>query len=118
MIYELNKDNKIRVRTSVGDSEIRETGETVLQGLGSILTSLSLGKGVGDFFSAKNSEVMYDSSLLYTRTFQDDLLCISLDPSSTQDGLDAFESLAESKLLDFNLSKTFCIMIGEEKARN
>ena len=40
-----------------------------------------------------------------------------LDPQSAQLGFDRFQALAESKLLDYNLSKTFCIIVGNKKAR-
>ena len=119
LVYELNKDNRIRVRTPVGDSEVRETGETVQQGsiLGGILSSLSLGKGVEDFFSSSEWEIFYDSLKILPLVFQDDLFRMSLDPLSAQMGFDKFQSLAESKVLDYNLTKTFCIIVGKRKAR-
>ena len=56
LLYEMNKDTRIKVRTPVGDSEIRETGETVTQGSieAGISSSMNLGNGVNDFFQNCN----------------------------------------------------------------
>ena len=59
---------------------------------------------------------MYDSLQLSPQTFQGDLLRLSLDPQSAQYGLDFF-SLEEYKLLDYNISQTFCLMMGKRKER-
>ena len=42
---------------------------------------------------------------------------MSLNLHSLQAGFDHFHSLAEIKLLDFNMTKTFCIILGNKKAR-
>ena len=52
LIYEMNKDTRITVRTAVGESEKRETNEGLAQGSteAGIASSVGLSKGVDDFF--------------------------------------------------------------------
>ena len=61
LVFELNKDTRITVRTPVGESGKRETGEGLTQGsIGSaIISSLNLSKGVDDFFQTSESELSY-----------------------------------------------------------
>ena len=72
---------------------------------------------MNDFFSESELDVLYDSLKILPSVFQDDLFRMCQDLASAQYGLDRFHCLAESKLLDYNLSKTFCIILGEKKAR-
>ena len=52
LIYELNRNTKIRVIMAVGESKERETGENKAQGLidGGKVSSNNLSKGFDDFF--------------------------------------------------------------------
>ena len=81
------------------------------------MSSNNLSNGVEDFFSSSDCEVSYGSLTLFPQSFQDDLCCLSLDPLSVQLGNDRFENLAESKLLDYNLKKSYVIILGAKKAR-
>ena len=49
--------------------------------------------------------------------YQDDVARISGSIKDAQAGNDKMESLAESKLLDYNLEKSCFILMGERKAR-
>ena len=55
---------------------------------------------------------------LLPQSFQDDLCRLCLDPVSSQFGLDRFQSLAEVKLLSYNLSKSGIVVMGAKKARD
>ena len=52
LLYEMNKDTRITVRTAVGDSDKRLTGENMAQGSfeGAIISSVALATGTSDFF--------------------------------------------------------------------
>ena len=119
LLYELNKDTRITVRTPVGDSEKRETGENIGQGSisGSLVSSSSLSSGVADFFSDSEQEVFYGLLKLLPQSFQDDLLRVCRDRLSAQQGNDRFQNLAETKLLSYNMDKTCIIFMGAKKAR-
>ena len=94
LLYEMNKDTRITVRTAVGDSDQRETGEGLAQGTSEagIASSVSLSKGVDEFFESSENELTYGTVTLLPQIFQDDLSHLCLDPLSAQLGLDRFEN--------------------------
>ena len=59
----------------------------------------------------------YGPLVLLPQCYQDDLSRCCQDPHSAQEGLDRFESLAESKLLTYNLKKSYIVILGAKKAR-
>ena len=117
LIYELNKDTRITVRTPVGDTDSREVGEGWGQGTieGASCSSVNLDKGVSDFFSNSEYEVSYGDVVLSPALFQDDVSRLCLDPVAAQMGNDKMEAMAETKLLDFNMDKSCYIVIGKGK---
>ena len=119
LLYELNKDTRIMVRTPVGDSEKRETGKIFAQGSpeGSLASSSNISSGVSDFFQNSENEVFYGILRLLPQSFQDDLLRMCTNPISAQFGNDRMQNLAETKLLSYNLSKTCIVFLGAKKAR-
>ena len=119
LLFELNKDTRISVRTAVGDTEQRETGEGWGQGTieGAICSAVNLDNGVRDFFCNSEHEVSYGGVRLLPALFQDDVSRICMDPVSAQAGNNKMEAMAETKLLDFNLDKSCFIIIGKTKAR-
>ena len=114
--HELNRDTRITVRTPLGDSDQRETGENWGQGTveGAIVSSKNLDGGVNDFFEASDYEFFFHSLRLQPILFQDDLLRVCQDPVSAQYGTDCLQTLAETKLLDYNLSKCCVIIMGSK----
>lgn len=118
-MFELNKDKRISVRTRVGDTEWRETGEGWAQGTseGAICSAVNIDNGVSDFFANSEYEVSYGDVQLSPTLFQDDISRLCWDPVSAQMGNDKVEAMAETKLLDFNLDKSCIIIIGKGKPR-
>ena len=108
------------MRTVVGDSKTRETGEGMAQGSqeSAIVSSNGISKGVNDFFSTSEYEVFYGPIKLEPQSFMDDLGRFCLNPVSAQMGNDHFESITEVKLLDYNLSKSRILFLGKKKKRN
>ena len=119
LLFELNKDKRISVRTRVGDTEWRETGEGWAQGTseGAICSAVNIDNGVSDFFANSEYEVSYGDVQLSPTLFQDDISRLCWDPVSAQMGNDKVEAMAETKLLDFNLDKSCIIIIGKGKPR-
>ena len=117
LLYEMNKDTKIKVRTPVGDTEERDTGEGWGQGTieGAICSAVNLDNGVRDFFTGSEYEVSYGDLMLGPALFQDDVSRLCEDPVSVQMGNDRMEAMAETKLLDFNMEKSCLIVIGKKR---
>ena len=119
LLYVLNKDTRISVRTPVGDTEQRNTGEGWGQGTieGAICSAVNLDNGVRDFFATSEYEISYGDVMLFPALFQDDVSRMCLDAVSAQMGNDRMEAMAETKLLDFNRDKSCIIIVGKGKAR-
>ena len=119
LIHELNKETKLKVRNAIGESDERKTKEGMAQGSidAGIVSSNNLSKGVEDFFASSQWELFFGPLRLLPQSFQDDLMRYCKDPLSAQYGLDRFEHLAESKVLQYNETKSFIIILGAKGAR-
>ena len=108
----MNKNTRISVQTPVGITEERDTREGVGQGTleGSIVSAVNLDKGVDDFFRDSEYEVSYGELSLQPLLYQDDVARLANDLESAQMGNNRMETMAETKLLDFNLEKSFFIL--------
>ena len=86
LIYEPNKDTRIKVRTAVGESTLRETGEGKTQGSSEagIASSEGLGKGVDAYFESSAEELSCGTVDLLPQIFQGDLCCLYNNPLSVQ----------------------------------
>ena len=119
----MNKKTRVKVKTSVGTtvgiSSSKEVDEVVSQGSteAGLISSVNLASGVVDFFSSSEDEISYGPLLLRPQSYQDDLLRMCVDSSSSQAGLDRFESLAETENLSYNLDKSSIVILGAKKAR-
>ena len=107
------------VRTPVGDSDKRNTGENWGQGTieGAIASAKNLDGGVNDFFQTSDYEFFFSTLKLQPMLYQDDLIRACQDPVSAQHGVDRLECLADTKLLDYIWSKCCTIFLGDCKAR-
>ena len=100
LIYKMNQNIRISVKTPVGDTDFEDTGEGVGQGTveGSIVSATSLDKGISESFDKDSDEDKINekddkelhrivSSLLeffHPFIFQDDVNKISTNVSSAQ----------------------------------
>ena len=117
LLYQMNKDTHIRVKTPVGYTEERSTGEGIGQGTleGAVLSSVNLDGGVRDYFKDSCHEVNYADIQLGPLLYQDDIKRLSDDIPAAQLGVYKLEQIAESKLLDFNIVKSSFLVIGSKK---
>ena len=88
LLYEMNKDSIIKVRTGVGDTETRETGEGLGQGTieEALLSAANLDQGVQEQFKDSTEEVYYGKSRLQPMLFQDDVIRCATTVEAAQDG--------------------------------
>ena len=114
LIYNMNKDTKIRVRTAVGETEEKETGENIGQGTleGANISAANIDYTVNMFFKTSIDELSYGGEQLQPLLFQDDIGRLTTSVWGAQSGNNKMESVMETKLLDFNLDKSCVIVMG------
>ena len=119
LLFEMNKNTKISIQTPVGLTEEKDTGQGVGQGTleGALVSAVNLDNGVGDMFHDSEYEVSYGDVDLRPLLYQDDVARLAHDIESAQMGNDKMETMAETKLLDFNLDKSCFIVVGNKKKR-
>ena len=113
--YMMNYDNRVKVLTSAGMSDMSSTGENVGQGTvgGAILSSLNLDIGVTEGFSESCHEVYYGGSLrLNPLLYQDDSLRLATSAKGAQFGNMIMESVMKRKLLNIN-DKSAYLLCGK-----
>ena len=107
LLYMMNKNPIIKVKTGVGMTEEESTGENIGHGQGTgegvIISAASIADGVDTAFEHSGQENM--KPLL----FQDDIARICDSIENAQYGNDRVTHVMETKLLDFNLDKS-CFM--------
>ena len=119
LLYKMNEETLIQVSTPVGVTGEGRVHECVGQGTidGAILSSVSIGGGVDEFFRDSIYEVWYDNVRLQPAIFQDDVMRMAGGRREAQVGNILMESVAESKLLNFNLGKSNFMVLGEGVAK-
>ena len=146
LLFNLNKNTRIRVKTPVGVSQAAETGPLVSQGSveGAVISAVNLDRGIREYFHEEQDEdhkdvtkvgiekenvvveankdgevmedVMYSSIHLKPLLFQDDGFNASKSPEAAQITNEKMVKLMESKLLDLHQDKSCYIIAGEKKA--
>ena len=120
LLYLMNKDTIIKVKTGVGISEEEETGENIGQGTGegAIISAASIADGVDSVFRHSHHELSYGEEGLQPLLFQDDIARVSNDVEAAQHGNNMVTHVMETKLLDFNIDKSCFMVVGNAKYKN
>ena len=116
LLYNMNKENKIKVKTPLGMTDEAETGANLGQGTieGAVLSAAGLDKGVEDYLDEEN-DVNYGEIVIKSLLFQDDIFSASKSIERAQAKNIKMEAMLESKLLDFNKTKSVCMVFGTKK---
>ena len=119
LLYLMNKDTIIKVKTGVGMTDEAETGENIGQGTGegAILSAASIADGVEKAFANSEHELSYGEEELKPLLFQDDIGRICDSVEAAQHGNDRVAHVMESKLLDFNIDKSCFLVVGNVKEK-
>ena len=135
LLYLMNQNIRIRVRTPVGITDAADTGPGMGQGTipGAIISATSLDQGVKEYFHeeeeeidkrneaeevrTKKEKVKYGDIVLKPLLFQDDIADTAESVESAQLAMKKVEHLLESKLLDINELKSCFLIVGNKKAR-
>ena len=135
LIYKMNENIKIKVKTPVGVTDSADTGSGVGQGGvdAAVISSASIDGGVSKTFAnASDVNLKKESSdkfphnilnifnprdIFHPCIFQDDIGKLSPDVGSAQEANDRMEDIVERKLLTFNVKKSMYTVIGNQKKK-
>ena len=119
LLYMMNKDTIIQVKTGVGMTKEAETGENIGQGTGegAILSAASISDGVEKAFKYSANELSYGEEELRPLLFQDDIARVCDSVVAAQAGNELVTHVMESKLLDFNIEKSCYMVVGDKKSK-
>ena len=119
LLFEMNKNVKIKVKTPVGMSETVETGPILAQGSveAAIASSSNIAVGVDEKFEESDKEVEYYGLDLNPFSFMDDIFRMAGNVFDAQFGNDLIEEMTKEKILDFNLEKSNFLIVGNRKER-
>ena len=119
LIFEMNKENQVKIKTSVGITESFETGPNVGQGSsgGGLISAINLDYSVNRFFFTSTHEIFFHDIRLQPLLYQDDLAKFSSSRMDAQAGNDKIEACMETKLLDFHQDKSCYLLIGNKKTK-
>ena len=111
----LNENTKIKVKTSVGESESEEVGAVVGQGTigGALVSQAVLDEGVKDHFSPGNEdELNYGSVEMGPCMFQDDLIHASKSVENARKASLKVNQIMKEHALQLNKDKSVMIVMG------
>ena len=120
LLFEMNRNVSIKVKTPVGMTESKEVDPLVSQESveAALLSGNSIGKGIERTFTDETKEVKYTDELtLAPITYMDDIARLAEDKESAQYANDKLEDMLNSKGLSFNLDKSNFLSMGNKKSR-
>ena len=112
--YKLNKNTRIAVKTGVGLTDERDTGETLGQGTvgGALVSALNIDEEINAHFEASQAEISYGTTRFQAVSFQDDVLRMCSGRDEAQIGYHKFEAVFKSKLLKIHPIKSCFLLFG------
>ena len=119
MLYKLNENTKISVKTSVGESKTAPIKDSVGQGsfAAALVSSLNIGSAIADKFQGESSANIGSLELLCL-ILQDDIMKMSNTLEQARNGSEKIDELLKQKLLSLNYDKSKYILLGNGKAKN
>ena len=113
----MNSDAKIKVRTALGETEIRETGDNVAQGTveGATVSSANVDKGINYTFANSYKEISYGEERIQPLMYQDDVIRAADSIESLEYGNALIDHVMREKVLDLNTGKSKFMIIGSNK---
>ena len=129
MIFKMNENIRVRVKTPVGMTDYANTGMGVGQGSidGAINSAVSIDNPVAEEFADiedNDSNVNHvlakffkPLDIFHPIIFMDDLSKVSPDIKTAQEANKKMSKIIDRKLLSFNYDKSYCMVIGHSGAR-
>jgi hypothetical protein len=118
LIHELNKENRIQIKTSVGVTEPFKVGPTVSQGSigGGLISTINLDFSINRFFFDSSNEIFFHNVRMQPLIYQDDLGRFASSRMDAQAGITKIETCMETKILDLHPEKSCFIIVGSKDA--
>ena len=115
----MNENVKIKVKTPVGMTETAEIGPIVSQGTvpAAIISSSNIAVGVEESFKETDKELLFHDMFLKPLSYMDDLFRMAENVEKAQYGNEVMEEMINKKVLEFNISKSSFVVIGNKRAR-
>ena len=115
LLYKINQETFIRVKTAVGVTWAEKRSEGISQGTvdGAVLSSAGIGGGVDEYFRDSEHEIWYHEVRLQPQSFVDDVARMAAGRLEAQAGINLMETIAETKLLSYNMDKSVYMVVGE-----
>ena len=112
LLYTLNKDSHIKVKTEAVLTCVKHTGENVTQGSigGAILSSANLDKTLYAYFGGSDSELSYGDRRLQPNTFQDD------STACVEEGNSMMDAAMKKMQPDLHISKCSVIVFHNKRS--
>ena len=119
MLYKLNENTKISVKTSVGESKTAPIKDSVGQGsfAAALISSLNIGSAIADKFQGESTANIGLLELICL-ILQDDIMKMSNTVEQARNGSQKIDELLKQKLLSLNYDKSKYILLGNRKAKN
>ena len=117
LVWHLNSNTRVQVKSGAGISGIAVTKENLGQGskYAGGICSMSLSKSTNRFFHDSKHEVSYGSVPLAPLLYQDDGLRVTSSVEGAREGCRRFEMVMDSKSLDCNIDKSSYLITGRKK---
>ena len=82
LLFEMNKNTRVRIKTPVGETQAKDTGPIITQGgvEGPVLSSVSIDNGLNVTFAQSDVEVNYKTLTLSPQSFMDDIMRVFYPP--------------------------------------
>ena len=119
LLFEMNKESIIKVKTPLGYSEEAETKAHLGQGTveGAVLSANSIDKGVDEYLGDEN-DINYGNLVVKSLIFQDDIASASKTIEAAQSKNNKIEAMLETKLLDLNSLKSVVLVTGTKQFKS
>ena len=116
LLFKMNENVNIKVKTPVGLTESEETGPIVSQGTvpAAIISSSNIAVGVEEAFKESDKEILYHDIPINALSYMDDIFRMADNANKAQFGNDRMEEMINMK---FNVDKSSYVIIGNKKGK-
>ena len=119
LLYEMNKNVAVKVKTPVGMTTTKNIGPATGQGSveASVISSNGIGKEVSETFEEDEDNIVYEDIVVSNQCFMDDILKVGESLQSIQKANVLMEDMMGRSGLELNLEKTSFIIMGNNQKR-